>query len=149
MYKNQLGFFFGWFLRGRWKSYILMATQQKINNRPRTAIKLVVPKCSQVFPIVRDLVTRTAHTFRSENVSEIEIVWIEHHAYEMLCRTHQILKTCGPFRAFCRIQCYLTTLSVTYNIYFDVEINISLFSLVSYACCLRTEGYELLTILYY
>ena len=32
--------------------------------------QLVVPKCSQVFPIVRDLVTRTAHTFRSENVSE-------------------------------------------------------------------------------
>ena len=58
------------------------------------------------------------------------------------------LKPVG-LRASYRIQCYLTTLSVTYNIYFDVEINISLFSLVSYACCLRTDGYELLTTLYY
>ena len=34
----------------------------------------------------------------------------------MPCRTHRIFKTCGPFRASCRIQCYLTTVSVKANI---------------------------------
>ena len=62
---------------------------------------------------------------------------------EMPCRTHRIFisKTCGPFRASCRIQYYLTTPSVTFsladpsswiNIYYDVQIYISLFSSVSY-----------------
>ena len=63
--------------------------------------QLVVPKCSQVFPIVRDLVTRTAHTFRYENVSENYqnrfSVWRE--KWNALSNTQGIFisKTCGPF----------------------------------------------------
>ena len=47
------------------KAFIMKLAARRVNSN-----QLAVPTCSQVFPIIRDLVTRTAHTFRSENVSE-------------------------------------------------------------------------------